>query len=47
MRISQDIRDRFGDATEQAVVAGMQHKSAEFRAAGGTVYLETPAIPSP
>ena len=47
MRISQDIRDRFGDATEQAVVAGMQHKSAEFRAAGGTVYLETPAVPSP
>ena len=47
MRISQDIRDRFGDATEQAVVAGMQHKSAEFRAAGGTVYLDTPAVPSP
>ncbi|WP_420752823.1 phosphomethylpyrimidine synthase ThiC [Rhodococcus sp. O3] len=47
MRISQDIRDRFGDATEQAVVAGMQHKSAEFRAAGGTVYLDTPAVPTP
>jgi phosphomethylpyrimidine synthase len=44
MRISQDIRDDFGDAAEQRRVAeaGMAAKAAEFRAAGGEVYLPDP-----
>ena len=46
MRISRDIRDRFSDATEQAVVAGMQKMSAQFRAAGGGVYLGAPTVPA-
>ncbi|KHJ74480.1 MULTISPECIES: phosphomethylpyrimidine synthase ThiC [Rhodococcus] len=44
MRISQDIRTRFGDAADQAAVAGMQHMSDQFRAAGSTVYLDTPTV---
>ncbi|ACZ30485.1 thiamine biosynthesis protein ThiC [Xylanimonas cellulosilytica DSM 15894] len=43
MRISQDIRDTFGDADEQERVAGMAAKSDEFRRLGGTVYLPDPA----
>ncbi|WJZ68373.1 phosphomethylpyrimidine synthase ThiC [Kocuria rosea] len=46
MRISQDIRDRFGGPQEQAAVAGMQAKSAEFRAAGNKIYLEAPTTPT-
>ncbi|WP_060654685.1 phosphomethylpyrimidine synthase ThiC [Rhodococcus pyridinivorans] len=46
MRISQDIRTRFGDAADQAVVAGMQHMSDQFRAAGSTVYLNAPTVPA-
>ena len=39
-RISQDIRDAYGDAAEQELIAGgMAAKSAEFRAGGATVYL--------
>ncbi|WP_018297212.1 phosphomethylpyrimidine synthase ThiC [Corynebacterium lubricantis] len=44
MRISQDIRDQFGSTAEQEAISGMQEKSAQFRAAGGTVYLDTPTI---
>ena len=44
MRISQDIRDTYGDATAQAAVAGMAEKSAEFAASGGQVYLPAPAL---
>ncbi|GLB67919.1 phosphomethylpyrimidine synthase ThiC [Arthrobacter mangrovi] len=43
MRISQDIRDQFGGASEQEAIAGMNAKSAEFRASGGKVYLPAPA----
>lgn len=39
MRISQDIRDKYGSMSEQEVIAGMNQKSAEFREAGGKVYL--------
>jgi len=39
MRISQDIRDEFGSAQEQAALAGMAAKSKEFINSGGTVYL--------
>jgi phosphomethylpyrimidine synthase len=42
MRISQDVRDRFGAAagvTPEAEV-GMKEKSAEFLELGGTVYVE-------
>ncbi|MBS9376182.1 phosphomethylpyrimidine synthase ThiC [Rhodococcus sp. B50] len=45
MRISQDIRARFGDGADQAAVAGTQHMSARFRAAGSTVYLDAPTVP--
>ncbi|WP_018297222.1 phosphomethylpyrimidine synthase ThiC [Corynebacterium lubricantis] len=45
MRISQDIRDQFGGATQQEAIAGMQEKSAQFRASGGKVYLEAPTVP--
>ncbi|PFG42165.1 phosphomethylpyrimidine synthase [Isoptericola jiangsuensis] len=50
MRISQDIRDEFGDAGAQRAVVdvaqeGMAAKSAEFRASGGEVYLPTPTVP--
>ncbi|MGU3585394.1 phosphomethylpyrimidine synthase ThiC [Rhodococcus sp. C26F] len=45
MRISQDIRTRFGEAADQAAVAGMQHMSDRFRAAGSTVYLDAPTVP--
>jgi len=44
MRISQDIRDRFGDGAEQERIAGMAQKSAEFAAAGGQVYLPMPTV---
>jgi phosphomethylpyrimidine synthase len=54
MRISQDIRDEFGGAQNQAALAGaaasvaadaaegMARKSEEFRAAGGEIYLPHP-----
>ena len=44
MRISQDIRDQFGGVSAQEAIAGMADKSAEFRAAGGKVYLPEPVI---
>ncbi|WP_318529946.1 phosphomethylpyrimidine synthase ThiC [Cellulomonas sp. SG140] len=46
MRISQDIRDEFGDAAGQAhvVAAGLAAKAEEFRAAGGGVYLPEPTV---
>jgi len=44
MRISQDIRDRFGGVAEQAAIAGMQQQADAFREAGGTVYLPAPAL---
>lgn len=48
MRISQDIRNEFGDSDEQARIAqeGMAAKSREFREAGGTVYLPDPSMPT-
>ena len=48
MRISQDIRNEFGDSDEQAriVQEGMAAKSREFREAGGTVYLPDPSMPT-
>lgn len=51
MRISQDIRDEFGGAKAQELLAGaaaegMAQKSAEFRAAGGEVYLPQPQLRS-
>ena len=36
MRISQDVRDRFG----AQAVAGMSAKSAELLELGGSVYVE-------
>jgi len=48
MRISQDIRDAYGDTADQELIAGgMAAKSAEFRAAGGTVYLPELVVPRP
>jgi len=47
MRISQDIRDEFGRAKDQEVLAGMAAKSSEFRASGGEVYLPHPTPRSP
>ncbi len=44
MRISQDIRDEFGDAQAQAAIVGMEQKAEEFRASGGEVYLPTPTV---
>ncbi|MGW9113112.1 phosphomethylpyrimidine synthase ThiC [Microbacterium sp. NPDC055683] len=44
MRISQDIRDRFGGAEEQQAIAAMRRKSQEFAAAGSTVYLAEPRV---
>jgi len=44
MRISQDIRDAFGGQAEQAAIAGMREKSADFLAAGGSVYLGEPGV---
>lgn len=56
MRISQDIRDEFGGAQNQAALAdaasasasaqaeGMAQKSAEFRESGGEVYLPHPQL---
>jgi phosphomethylpyrimidine synthase len=54
MRISQDIRDEFGGAQNQAALAdaasasvqaeGMAQKSAEFRESGGEVYLPSPTL---
>ena len=50
MRISQDIRDEFGGAQNQAALAdaaaaeGMAQKSAEFRESGGEVYLPEPKL---
>ncbi|WP_423446189.1 phosphomethylpyrimidine synthase ThiC [Kocuria sp. KSNUG] len=44
MRISQDIRDTYGSAENQAAIAGMQRKSQEFLAAGGQVYLPEPTV---
>ena len=52
MRISRDVRDRFGtgeavvDSVTDAAALGMRRKSAEFLALGGTVYVEPrPAAP--
>ncbi|AUI53687.1 phosphomethylpyrimidine synthase ThiC [Arthrobacter crystallopoietes] len=45
MRISQDIRDQFGSASEQEAIAGMNAKSVEFLESGGKVYLPAPAMP--
>jgi phosphomethylpyrimidine synthase len=45
MRISQDIRDyaaEHGVAAEQAIELGLKEKSAEFVAAGATVYAAPP-----
>ena len=39
MRISADIRARFGDGTD-AATSGMEAKSREFRERGASVYLE-------
>lgn len=56
MAISQNIRERFGDADQQAriasgaaaeVIAGMAAKSREFQDAGGRLYLETPQVQQP
>ncbi|WP_436701679.1 phosphomethylpyrimidine synthase ThiC [Nocardioides sp. BYT-33-1] len=43
MRISQDVRDRFGSelSTEEAAL-GMKEKSAEFLELGASVYVEPP-----
>ncbi|GLJ60789.1 phosphomethylpyrimidine synthase [Microbacterium barkeri] len=46
MRISQDIRDRFGGAEEQEAIAAMRRKSEEFVAAGASVYLDEPRVRS-
>lgn len=48
MRISQDIRDTYGDAGAQERIAleGMEAKSREFREQGGTVYLPSPTVPA-
>ena len=46
MRISQDIRNQFGGAEEQEAIAGMQQKSAQFRATGSTVYLDATTVPT-
>ncbi|WP_028473391.1 phosphomethylpyrimidine synthase ThiC [Nocardioides alkalitolerans] len=42
MRISQDVRDRFGAdlEVERDVSRGMEEKSAEFLELGGTVYVD-------
>ncbi|RNM12149.1 phosphomethylpyrimidine synthase ThiC [Nocardioides pocheonensis] len=39
MRISQDVRDRFGSSLDPK--AGMEQKSSEFLELGGTVYVQT------
>ena len=44
MRISQNIRDTYGSAEAQAVIAGMQRKSEEFLATGAQVYLPHPTV---
>ncbi|MFC3397376.1 phosphomethylpyrimidine synthase ThiC [Microbacterium amylolyticum] len=44
MRISQDIRDRFGNAEEQEAIVEMRRKSEEFVASGATVYLDEPRV---
>lgn len=46
MRISQDIRNQFGDANEQEAIAGMAAKSQEFVDAGAKVYLPSPTVQS-
>ena len=48
MRISQDIRDTYGDMSAQERIAreGMAAKSREFREQGGTVYLPSPSVPA-
>jgi phosphomethylpyrimidine synthase len=46
MRISQDIRDTYGNAADQEKIAnGMAAKSVEFMAAGGRVYLPELSVP--
>jgi len=41
MRISQDVRNRFGaDLSPEDAALGMKEKSAEFLELGGTVYVE-------
>ncbi|WAL76633.1 hypothetical protein OU787_16590 [Kitasatospora sp. YST-16] len=39
MKISHQIRDEHGGEAEQAAIAGMAEKSAEFAARGNKVYL--------
>ncbi|HWJ10603.1 MAG TPA: phosphomethylpyrimidine synthase ThiC [Nocardioides sp.] len=44
MRISQDVRERFGSGlTAEDAALGMKEKSAEFVELGGTVYVEPDA----
>ncbi len=44
MRISQDVRERFGsDLSVEDAALGMKEKSAEFVELGGTVYVEPEA----
>ena len=41
MRISQDVRDRFGgELSPDDPEIGMKEKSAEFLELGGTVYVD-------
>ncbi|MEX0427662.1 phosphomethylpyrimidine synthase ThiC [Nocardioides sp. DS6] len=40
MRISQDVRDRFGMKSADGAEEGMKQKSEEFLELGGTVYVE-------
>ncbi|TYL45765.1 phosphomethylpyrimidine synthase ThiC [Nocardioides sp. BGMRC 2183] len=40
MRISQDVRDRFGSGAPEEARAAMVRKSQEFLALGGTVYVD-------
>ncbi|MCX6400236.1 MAG: phosphomethylpyrimidine synthase ThiC [Propionibacteriales bacterium] len=44
MKISQDVRDRFGaDLSAEDAALGMKEKSIEFVELGGSVYVEPPA----
>jgi phosphomethylpyrimidine synthase len=45
MRISQDVRDRFG--AEMEAELGMKQKSEEFLELGGTVYVDPDRRPTP
>ena len=46
MQITQDVRDyaaRHATNESTALAAGLMEKADEFRAAGGEIYLPTPA----